>query len=79
MELRRHNNVKTIQKKKKNSKTVVTDTKPKDKAKGSIEGGEKKILRPHMIHLSLIRILRSSTVDISKNCQNEVKWRQLKI
>ena len=33
-------------------------TKPKDKAKGSTEGGGKKLLRfTHMIHLSLIGIL----------------------
>ena len=63
----------------KKSQTVVKDTEPKDKAKGSIEGGGKKLLRsPHMIHVSLIRILRSSTVLISENHQNEVKWRQLK-
>ena len=50
----------------KKSQTVVKDTKPKDKAKGSTEGGEKKLLKsPHLIHLSLIRILRSSTVIIS--------------
>ena len=32
---------------------------------------------PHMIHLSLIWILSSSTVNISKKFWNEVKWRQL--
>ena len=77
MELKRHNNMKTMRKKK--SQNVVKDIEPKYKAKGSTEGGEKKLLRsPYMIHLSLIRILRSSIVIISKNHQNEVKWRQLK-
>jgi hypothetical protein len=48
------------------SQTVVKDTEPKDKAKGSTEGGGKKLLKsPNMIHLSLIRILQSSTVIIS--------------
>jgi ATP/ADP translocase len=76
MELRRHNNIKTMRRKK--SQTVVKDTEPKDKAKGSINGGGKKMLRsPHIVHISLIRILQSSTVIISKNHQNEVKWRQL--
>ena len=61
MELRKHNNMKTIRRKK--SQTVVKDIEPKDKAKGSIEGGIKKLLRsPHLIHLSLIRILRCSIV-----------------
>ena len=70
--------MKTLRRKK--SWTVVKDKKPKDKAEGSIEGGGKKLLRsPNVIHLSIIRILRSSTVVISENCQNEVKWRQLKI
>ena len=78
MELKQNNNMKTMRRK--NSQIVVKDTKPKDKAKGYIEGGGKKLLRsPHTIHLSLIRILRSSTVIISENCQNKVKWRQLKI
>ena len=64
----------------KKSQIVVKETEPKEKAKGSTESGEKiKLLRsPHMIHLSLIRILRSSIVIISNNYQNEVKWRQLK-
>ena len=78
MELRRHNNMKTVRRKK--SQIVVKDTEPKDKAKGFIEGGEKKLLRsPHIIHLSLIRILQFSIIVISKNHQNQVKWRQLKI
>ena len=56
MELKRNNNMKTIRRKK--SQVVVKGTEPKDKAKGSTEGGRKKILRsPHLIHLSLIRIL----------------------
>ena len=77
MELRRHNNMKTMRRKK--SQIVVKDSKPKDKANGSTKGGEKKLLRfPHMIHLSLIGILRSSIVIISENRQNEVQWRQLK-
>ena len=77
MEFKWHNNMKTMRRKK--SQTMVKDTEPKDKAKGSIEGGKKKLLRsPHMIHLSLIGILRSSTIVILENCQNEVKWRQLK-
>ena len=37
MELMWHNNMKTIRRKK--SQTVVKDIEPKDKAKGSIEGG----------------------------------------
>jgi hypothetical protein len=50
----------------KRSQTVVKDVEPKDKAKCSIEGGGKKLLMsPHLIHLSLIEILRSSTVVIS--------------
>ena len=70
--------MKTMREKK--SHIVVKDTEPKDKAKGSKEGGKQKLLRnPHMIHLSLIRILRSSTAIISENLQNVVKWRQLKI
>ena len=78
MELKRHNNMKTMIRKK--SQTMVKDTKPKYKDKGSIEGGGKKLLRsPHMIHLSLIKILRPSIVIISENRQNEVKWRQWKI
>ena len=32
---------------------------------------------PHMIHLSLIWILWSTTADMSENFQSEVKWRQL--
>ena len=53
---------------------MVKDTEPNDKAKGSIEGGKKKLLKSqHMIHLSLIRILRYSIVVISENCQNGVK------
>ena len=40
MELKRHNNMKTMRRKK--SQTVVKDTKPKDKAKDSTEGGGKK-------------------------------------
>ena len=32
----------------KKSQTVFKDTKPKDYAKGSTEGGEKKILRSHI-------------------------------
>ena len=53
--------MKTMRRKK--SETVVKGTKPKDKAKGSMEGGRKTLLRsPHVIHLSLIGILRSSTV-----------------
>ena len=77
MELIRQNNMKTMRRKK--SQTMVKDTEPKDKAKGSTDDGGKKLLRsPHMIHLSLIRILQSSTVIVSENCHNEVKWRQLK-
>ena len=38
----------------KKSPIVVKDTEPKDKAKGSREGGAKQILMsPHLIHLSL--------------------------
>ena len=49
-------NMKTMRIKK--SQTMVDDTEPKDKAKGSIDGGIKKLLRsPHLIHLSLIEIL----------------------
>ena len=70
--------MKTMRRKK--SQVVVKDIEQKDKAEGSTEGGRKKLLRsPHMIHLSLVRILRSSIVLVSKNHQNEVKWRQLKI
>jgi hypothetical protein len=48
--------MKTMRRKK--SQTVIKDTEPKDKAKGPIEGGGKKLLKsPHMIHLSLIGIL----------------------
>ena len=51
--------MKTMRRKK--SQTVVKDTEPKDKDKGSIEGGGKQILRsPHLIHLSLIGISRYS-------------------
>ena len=32
----------------KKSQTVVKDTEPKDQAKGSTEGGRKKLLRSHM-------------------------------
>ena len=64
MELKWHNNMKTMRRKK--SQTVVEDTEQKYKAKGSIEGGGKKLLKsPHLIHLSLIRILRSSVVKES--------------
>ena len=77
MEIKKHNNMKTMRSKK--SQTVVEDIKPKDQAKGSTEGGGKKLLRSlHMIYLSLIRILLSSTVIILENYQNEVRWRQLK-
>ena len=56
MELKQHNNMKTMRRKK--SQTVVKDTEPKDKAKVSTKGGKKKLLRSqHMIHLSLILIL----------------------
>ena len=34
--------------KKKKLQTVVKDTEPKDQAKGTIEGGEKKLLRSHI-------------------------------
>ena len=40
MELKWHNNMKTMRIKK--SQTVVKEIEPKDKAKGSIEGGKKK-------------------------------------
>ena len=46
MELRWHNNMKSMRKKK--SQTVVKETEPKDKAKGSIEGGGKKLLESHI-------------------------------
>ena len=56
MELKWNNNMKTMTRKK--SQTVVKDIEPKDTAKGSTKGGRKKLLRsPHMIYLSLIRIL----------------------
>ena len=56
--------MKTMRRKK--SQTMVKDIESKDKAKGSIEEGKKKNLRsPYMIHLSLIRILRSVIVIIS--------------
>ena len=56
MELKWHNNIKPMRRKK--SQTVVKDVEPKDKVKGSTEGGKKKLLRsPHLIHLSLIGIL----------------------
>ena len=78
MELKKHNNMETMRRKK--SQIVVKDTKPKDKAKVSTKASKKELLKsPHMIHLSLITILQSSTVIISENCQNEVKWRPLKI
>lgn len=49
-------NMKTMRRKK--SQTMAKDTKLEDKAKGSIEGGGKKLLRsPHLIHLYLIGIL----------------------
>ena len=52
MELRRHNNIKTMGRKM--SQTVVKDTKTKDKAKAPWRGAEKKLLRsPHMIHNQL--------------------------
>ena len=38
--------MKTMRRKK--SQTVVKDTKPKDKAKGTTEGGGKKLLRSHI-------------------------------
>ena len=57
-------NMKTMRRKK--SQTVVKDTEPKDKSKGSIEGGKKKLLRsPHFINLSFIGILWCSIVIIS--------------
>ena len=78
MELKQHNNMKTMRIKK--SQTMVKYIEPKDKAKGSIEGRGKKILRsPHLIHLSHIRTLRSSIIIILENHHNEMKWRQLKI
>ena len=40
MELRQHNDMKTMRRKK--SQTMVKDTEPKGKAKGSTEGGKKK-------------------------------------
>ena len=50
----------------KKSQTMVKDIELENKAKGSIEGGEKKLLRsPHLVHLSLIGILCSSIVVIS--------------
>ena len=41
MEVKRHNNMKTVRRKM--SQTMVKDTKPKDKAKGSTEAGKKKM------------------------------------
>ena len=42
--------MKTMRRKK--SQTMVKDTKPKDYAQGSIEGGGKKTSQvPHMIHI----------------------------
>ena len=46
MELKRNNNMKTMRRKK--SQTMVKDIEPKDKAKGSIEGGEKNFSGPHI-------------------------------
>lgn len=77
MKLQQHNNIKTMRSKK--SQTVVKDTEPKYKAKGSTKGVEKKLLRsPHMIHISLIKILQYSIVTILENHQIEMRWRQLK-
>ena len=64
MKLRQNNNMKTLRRK--IHKLWLNDTKPKDNAKGSIEGGKKKLPRsPHLIHLSLIEILWSSTIKES--------------
>ena len=46
MELIRHNKMKTMRRK--NSQTMVKDIEPKDKARGSTEGGGKKLLRSHI-------------------------------
>ena len=46
MELKRHNNMKTMRRKK--SQIVVEDTKPKDQAKGSTKGGRKNFSGPHI-------------------------------
>ena len=53
MELKWHKIWKPWEEKK--SQTVVKDTEPKDKAKGSIKGGEKKLLMSHIwyIYISL--------------------------
>ena len=64
MELKCRNNMKTMRRKM--SQIVVKDIGPKYKAKGSIKGSRKKLLRsPHMIHISLIRILRSHHISES--------------
>ena len=56
----------------KSHKMLLEDIEPT----GSTNGGEKKLLRsPHLIHLSLIRILQSPTVNISECRQNEMKSR----
>ena len=46
MELNQNNNMKTMRIKK--SQTVVKDTKPKDKVKGSTKGGRKNFSGPHV-------------------------------
>ena len=46
MELKWHNNMKTMRRK--TSQTVVKDIEPEDKAKGSTEGGRKKLLRSYI-------------------------------
>ena len=62
----------------KKSQIVVKDIEPKDWAKGSIEGGRKKLLRSHIWYI----YLSSGSYDLQlssyqKNFRNEVKWRQL--
>ena len=66
--------MKTTRRKK--SQTVVKDTEPKDKAKGSIEGGRKNFSGPHIWYIYLSS--GSYDLQLSKNHQNEVKWGQLK-
>ena len=46
MELKGHNNMKTMKRKKLQS--MVKDIEQKDKAKGTTKGGKKKFLSPHI-------------------------------
>jgi hypothetical protein len=75
MELNRHNIWKPWEEKSHWLWSKTHSLKPRLKAPQRV--AEKTSQVPHMIHLSLIWILWSSTVIISENYHNKVKWRQL--